>query len=105
MVLKKDCSRVPFDRGKIRAGIEKACCKRPIPTEMLSAMTERVVARISQLKETEVTTEQIGVLVMEQLRGLDPVAYLRFASVCRGFNNANDFEQEIRPLLEQPASK
>jgi transcriptional repressor NrdR len=98
-VIKKDKSRIPFDRGKIRAGLEKACYKRPISAEVVDGLAAKVEAEVIRLGESEVSSHRIGEFVMKELRELDPVAYVRFASVYRDFKDASDFEDEIRPML------
>jgi transcriptional repressor NrdR len=98
-VIKKDNSRVPFDRGKIRSGLEKACYKRAIGAELVDGLAARVEAEVIQLGEPEVSSHRIGELVMKGLREVDPVAYVRFASVYRNFKDASDFQDEIRPML------
>jgi transcriptional repressor NrdR len=101
-VVKKDGARVPFDRNKLKIGLEKACWKRPIP----EARLERIVAEIENYVEThfesEVESRHLGELVMERLRELDQVAYVRFASVYRQFEDVHDFVDELRPMLSEP---
>jgi transcriptional repressor NrdR len=99
MVIKKDSSRVPFEREKIRIGLEKACYKRPVSTETIEAIAAKIEGRITRAGEPEVSSARIGELVMEELRSLDQVAYVRFASVYREFKDVTDFEDEIRPML------
>lgn len=99
-VIKKDESRSPFDRDKIRAGVEKACYKRPISSEQVLDLIASVEAEILSAGENEVPSHRIGELVMDRLRSLDKVAYVRFASVYRNFQDVSDFAQEIRPMLE-----
>lgn len=101
-VIKKDASRVPFDRTKIRAGVEKACYKRPISPEVIEDMVAKVEAAVTRAGEQEVSSAQVGELVMDELRRLDQVAYVRFASVYRDFKDISDFEDEIRPMLARP---
>jgi transcriptional repressor NrdR len=98
-VIKKDGRRVPFDRSRIRVGLEKACEKRPVSGQAIDALVGEVENEIYQTGETEVTTQTIGELVMKRLRQLDPVAYVRFASVYREFKDASDFVEEVEPLL------
>jgi transcriptional repressor NrdR len=98
-VVKKDGRRVPFDRERIRVGLEKACEKRPVSAQTIDQLVGEVEADVYQGMEREVPSEYIGELVMQKLRKLDPVAYVRFASVYREFKDANDFVEEIEPLL------
>jgi transcriptional repressor NrdR len=99
-VVKKDGSRVPFERDKIKSGLERACWKRPISSRQIEATTTAIENEIYQQFESEVQSRQVGELVMRYLRGLDEVAFVRFASVYRQFTDAHDFIEELRPLLE-----
>ena len=98
-VVKKDGSRVPFDRARIRAGLEKACEKRPVSAQAIDALVSEIENDVYQNMEREVPSAYIGELVMKRLRKLDPVAYVRFASVYRDFKDASDFVEEVEPLL------
>ena len=98
-VIKKDGSRVPFEREKIKRGLEKACWKRPISSEQIDAVVSAVEADVYSKFDTEVEADYIGELVMNQLRLLDQVAYVRFASVYREFQDAHDFVDELEPML------
>jgi len=98
-VIKKDGSREPYDRQKIKQGLEKACWKRPISDQQIEAVIATVEEKLEELGEKEVESRQIGELVMEQLRELDQVAYVRFASVYRQFQDAHDFFSELKPML------
>ena len=100
-VVKKDGSRVPFDRSKVLAGILKACEKRPVPMSTLEAVVERIERQAGTLADNEVPSEQIGEMVMAALREIDHVAYVRFASVYRDFKDVNQFFDELRPLLQK----
>jgi transcriptional repressor NrdR len=104
-VVKKDGRRVPFDRDRIRAGLEKACEKRPVSAEAIEALVSEVEREVYERGEREVPSQYIGELVIERLRRLDPVAYVRFASVYRAFKDASDFVDEVEPLLGNPPSK
>ena len=95
-IVKLDGRREEFRKEKIRGGIEKACQKRPIPTEQVERIIENVEKSIRELSEKEVTTKEIGNIVMMYLRNLDPVAYIRFASVYRKFQDVDEFVNEIR---------
>lgn len=99
MVKKKDASRVPFDREKIRSGLAKACYKRPVSPETIDDLATRIEAEITRKGDPEVLSSTIGEMVMKELRALDQVAYVRFASVYREFKDVSDFEVEIRPML------
>ena len=99
-MIKKDGSRVPFDRGKIRFGVEKACYKRPISTEQIELLVADVEAAIYEDGLREVPSRQIGELVFTALRDLDKVAFVRFASVYREFQDVHDFVDELQPILE-----
>ncbi|MCL4112861.1 UNVERIFIED_CONTAM: hypothetical protein GTU68_046179 [Idotea baltica] len=98
-VIKKDGSRVPFTRGSIRSGLEKACYKRPISEEKIDAIVADVEANIYENFEREVPSRYIGERVFELLRDLDQVAFVRFASVYREFKDVNDFVDELEPML------
>ncbi len=98
-VIKKDGSRVPFDRDRIRRGIETACYKRPISAEQIDELIGRVEAEIYASFEREVPSRNIGELVFSELRQLDQVAFVRFASVYREFKDVNDFVEELEPML------
>lgn len=100
IVIKKDQNREQYDRGKIEAGILRACYKRPIPVEKINAAIDAIEAKIFNTEETEVSSSRIGEIVMEELKDLDEVAYVRFASVYREFKDVNTFMQEMRKLLE-----
>lgn len=99
VVIKKDGRREPFSRAKVLAGLLKACEKRPIPTTELEAMVEAVEREARNRGETEVTSQFIGELVMERLRELDDVAYVRFASVYREFRDLDSFMRELERLI------
>ncbi|MCL2306218.1 MAG: transcriptional regulator NrdR [Planctomycetaceae bacterium] len=98
-VRKRDGARVPFDRDKLRRGLERACWKRPISDAQVSTLLAEVENEIDQLFTTEVESRFIGEIVMGLLRDLDQVAYVRFASVYLHFKDAQDFANELRPML------
>lgn len=98
-VVKKDGARVPFDRNKLKLGLEKACWKRPISEAQLEAIVNETENQIEANFESEVESRYIGELVMQQLRALDQVAYVRFASVYRQFEDVRDFVEELKPML------
>jgi transcriptional repressor NrdR len=100
-IVKKDESREPFDHAKIKRGLEKACWKRPISDQQLEAVIAAVASEIEANFESEVESRHVGELVMQQLRSLDEVAYVRFASVYRQFKDVQDFVKELRPMLAE----
>jgi transcriptional repressor NrdR len=98
MVVKKSGSRVPFDRDKLERSIAIAIRKRPVEPERVERLINSIVRRLESAGESEVSSETIGELVMEGLAALDPVAYVRFASVYRNFREAKDFEDFVGKL-------
>lgn len=98
-VIKKDGSRVPFEAQKIRAGLEKACWKRPVTSEQIEAIVSAVEADVYAHFEMEVPSHYIGERIFEALREVDDVAFVRFASVYREFQDVNDFVEELEPML------
>ena len=101
MVIKKDKSREPFNREKLLNGILRACEKRPVSLDELEKIVNEIEAVIYNSLEREVTTKQIGEMVMNKLKELDEVAYVRFASVYRQFKDINTFLQEVNKLLKE----
>ena len=101
MVIKKDDSRETYDRSKIESGVIRSCHKRPVSTQQINAMIDDIENRIFNLEEKEVATSVIGELVMESLKDLDEVAYVRFASVYREFKDVNTFMEELGKLLKK----
>ena len=99
MVAKKDARREVFDRNKILNGIVKACEKRPVSMTQIEGMVDDIEKTFNNLMEKEVTSDYIGELVMEQLKKVDEVAYVRFASVYRQFTDVNTFIREIEKLI------
>ena len=102
-VIKKDGTRQPFDRRKVFDGMAKACEKRPVSTEILDRVVTDIERRLADIADREVTSKEVGEMVMQQLRELDQVAYVRFASVYRAFKDINQFLEELRPMLERRA--
>jgi transcriptional repressor NrdR len=98
MVLKRDGRREEFSREKLLSGIKKACQKRPVSLTAMEDLADHVVAAVTEKSENEIPGEFIGKMVMEGLRELDEVAYVRFASVYRRFQEATDFVQEVKKL-------
>jgi transcriptional repressor NrdR len=101
MIIKKDGSRQLFDRQKLLRGLLKACEKRPIPVAKFEEIVEEVESRLQERPEKEMKAAEIGALVMERLRELDKVAYVRFASVYREFRDVLEFKQELETLLKE----
>jgi transcriptional repressor NrdR len=99
-VIKKDGRREPFNREKILNGLLRACEKRPIPAERLNELIDSLEADLLRTGVDEVPSHEIGARVMEALRSLDEVAYVRFASVYRHFKDLNQFLEELRSLLK-----
>lgn len=102
-VVKSDDSRVPFDGRKLRAGIERSLEKRPVSTDQVEIAINHITRKLVASGESEVPSKDIGKLVMEELRKLDHVAYVRFASVYRSFEDVNAFREEIDKLEKQPS--
>ena len=100
MVIKKDNSRELYDRSKIEAGILHSCHKRPVSIQQINQMIDEIENQIFTMEDREVETSQIGELVMQKLKQLDEVAYVRFASVYREFKDVNTFMEELGKLLE-----
>ena len=103
MVSKKDGRRERFDRQKLLAGLMKACEKRPVSMEQLERLVDELERELSQQFEREVSSSEIGERVMRRLHALDPVAYVRFASVYREFKDVEQFMRELKDLLAQKA--
>ena len=99
IVIKKDNNREPYDRSKIEAGIVRSCHKRPISTAQITAIVDDIETALYNREDREIPTMVIGELVMDHLKDLDPVAYVRFASVYREFKDIDTFMDEIKSLL------
>ena len=99
MVVKKDGKREAFDRSKLLRGIARACEKRPVTMAAMEAMVDEIERILGSTMEKEVASERIGELVMDQLKKVDEVAYVRFASVYRQFTDVNTFVKEIEKLI------
>ena len=104
MVIKSDGRREPFDRKKVLSGIIKACEKRPISIEKMEEVLTQVERSIQKKSDREVSSSRIGELVMERLKNLDDVAYVRFASVYRQFKDVGQFMQELKDILDKEKS-
>jgi transcriptional repressor NrdR len=101
VVIKKDGRREPFDRGKVLAGLKRACEKRPISMATLEAVADRIEKRIQERGEAEVQCRVVGEEVMSELHQLDQVAYVRFASVYREFKDVEQFLDEVKSLVRE----
>lgn len=101
MVVKKDGSRQPFDGQKLLRGLLKACEKRPIPVRKLEELVEEIENKVQERPEKEIKAAEIGEFVMDRLKALDKVAYVRFASVYREFKDVLEFKKELEALLKE----
>ncbi len=101
IVIKKDNNREPYDRSKIEDGILRACHKRPVPLKDISAVIDVIEGDIFNREEREIRSSDIGELVMNKLKDLDSVAYVRFASVYREFKDVNTFMSELKKMLDR----
>ncbi|MDO4316565.1 MAG: transcriptional regulator NrdR [Lachnospiraceae bacterium] len=100
VVIKKDNIREPYDRSKIESGVFRSCHKRPISVTQITRLVDEIETQIFNREDKEIPSSVIGQLVMEKLKELDPVAYVRFASVYREFKDVNTFMNELKSLLE-----
>ena len=100
VVIKKDNNRESYDRSKVEAGVYRSCHKRPISVDQINSLVDEVETAVFNMEEKEIPSSVIGQLVMEKLRNLDPVAYVRFASVYREFKDVNTFMDEIKKILQ-----
>ena len=101
MVIKKDGRREKFDRQKVLGGLLKACEKRPVSMSKLSEMVNKIESRVSDSPDREISTTEIGEFLMDGLRELDKIAYVRFASVYRDFQDEQAFFNELKSLMRQ----
>ena len=101
LVVKSDGNRQAFDVGKIKRGIVKACEKRPVPADKIDRLAEEIAKRVYNSMESEVTSKEIGELVMEGLKELDEVAHVRYASVYRSFKDISSFMAELQKMMEK----
>src|SRR5271157_1653732 len=101
MVVKKDGRREKFDRQKVLTGLLKACEKRPVPMPKLAEVVDEVESKLADSTEREMSTTEVGELLMERLRTLDKIAYVRFASVYRDFQDVEAFLVELKDLLQR----
>lgn len=100
IVIKKDEKREEYDRSKLQGGILRACYKRPVSIEQIDSIVDFIESEIFNMEEREIPSSRIGELVMEQLKSLDAVAYVRFASVYREFKDVSTFMDELKKFLE-----
>ena len=101
VVIKKDNNREPYDRSKIEGGILRACPKRPVSVNQIKRVADEIEKEIFDREEKEISSSEIGELVIKRVHSLDPVAYVRFASVYREFKDVGTFMEELGKLLEQ----
>lgn len=99
VVIKKDNNREPYDRSKIEAGVFRSCHKRPISVDQITSLIDEVETQIFNREDKEVPSHVIGEILMNKLKDLDPVAYVRFASVYREFKDVGTFMEEIKKIL------
>lgn len=100
-VIKSDGRREPFDRNKILTGIKLACNKRPVTSRQMQTMMDGIEAELNARSRSDVTSKEIGEVVMQKLREVDEIAYVRFASVYRRFQDTAEFLEEIKKLLDK----
>ena len=103
-VIKKDQNRETYSRAKIQAGVLRACYKRPVPIEKIETMLDSIEASIFNTEDKEISSSRIGEIVMDHLRDLDAVAYVRFASVYREFTDISTFMEELKKMMNEGAA-
>jgi transcriptional repressor NrdR len=101
VVIKKDGTRQPFDSGKLISGLLKACEKRPVSIDQIESLVHSIEDQVQSSLKREISSGEIGEMVMERLKKLDEVAYVRFASVYRQFKDVNSFFQELSAMLDK----
>ena len=101
IIIKKDNTREQYNRRKIENGIIRACYKRPVPAEEIVRMADKIETMVFSLEEKEISSSVVGEMVMDGLKDLDEVAYVRFASVYREFKDVNTFMDELKKILDQ----
>ncbi|MGN0483482.1 MAG: transcriptional regulator NrdR [Lachnospiraceae bacterium] len=101
IVIKKDNNREQYDRSKIEAGILRACHKRPVSVDQINQLVDEVETDIFNREEKEIPSSEIGEIVMDHLKNVEPVAYVRFASVYREFKDVNTFMNELKKILNK----
>ncbi len=99
IIIKKDNNRETYDRSKIEAGVLRACHKRPVSAQQITALVDEVETEVFNMEEREIHSQAVGELVMNKLKDLDAVAYVRFASVYREFKDVNTFMDELKKVL------
>ena len=99
-IIKRDGSRVPFERSKLLHGIAQSCHKRPVSYEQMQQMIDRIEHTVRRRDSNEIKSSQIGTYVMRELKKVDKVAYIRFASVYKSFKDVEEFEEELQKLLK-----
>lgn len=104
LIVKKDGRRESFDRAKILSGLRKACQKRPISVETIEDVVQKVELKLSRMDEKEIPARSVGELVMNELREVDQIAYVRFASVYREFSDVSQFMETLEGLVKKPSS-
>ncbi len=104
-MIKKDGTRVPYDREKLLAGFEKACYKRPVSAEQINQLVDEVEEELFRSPEQEVDSVEIGRLAAERLKRVDQVAYVRFASVYKQFRDLDDLLQEVREVIQSAEAR
>jgi transcriptional repressor NrdR len=104
-VVKKEGIREPFSREKIRAGLEKACWKRPVSAEQIDSIITDIESEVYAHGDSEIESRQLGEMLMRRLAKLDQVAFVRFASVYREFKDVNDFVDELQPMLRSKGTR
>lgn len=101
IIIKKDNNREQYNRGKIERGVLRACYKRPVSADEIQKTVDRIETKVFSLEEKEIPSSKIGEIVMDELKDLDEVAYVRFASVYREFKDVNTFMDEIKKILDR----
>lgn len=101
IIIKKDNNREQYDRAKIEAGVLRACHKRPVSANQINKLVDDVEVEVFSREEKELSSSEIGEIVMNKLQALDPVAYVRFASVYREFKDVNTFMNELKKILDK----
>ena len=101
IVIKKDDNREPYDRDKIQGGILRSCHKRPVSANQITELIEEIETQIFNMEEKEISSSTIGEIVMDKLKDVDQVAYVRFASGYREFKDVNTFMNEIKKILDK----
>ena len=104
-IIKKDNRREPFDRQKILQGLERACEKRPVSLELREALVAKIEKNLQAAGEKEISSSMIGTQIMDELRGIDEIAYVRFASVYRQFKDIKEFKKEIEEIFSDKKGK